>query len=188
MDSGSQVTLVRAELLPLLEQHNGWAPSKWKERDCDMEAQPVGASGQELGAESIVAVHTVVEQTRQGIVIPCFVLKSSKPIWQSMVHDCAMVLGTNAMDYRQYMLMALQFPLNPVESTKSTSEYAVRRVLLSERAWLAPGKSQWVKVKVEQSSIQESSPDEVGVITPVESTLAGQACDFVVLMAWRSKC
>ena len=28
LDSGSQVTLVRAELLPLIEQNNGWAPSK----------------------------------------------------------------------------------------------------------------------------------------------------------------
>ena len=58
LDGGSQVTLVRAELLPLVKQHNGWAMSQWKERDCDVEAQPVGASGQELGAESIVAVHT----------------------------------------------------------------------------------------------------------------------------------
>ena len=101
----------KAELLPLIEQHNRWAPSKWKERDCNVEAQPVGDSGQELGAESIVAVYSVVEQTRQRNVIPCFVLKSSKPIWQGIVHDCAMVLGMNAMvknmDYRQYMLMGL---------------------------------------------------------------------------------
>ena len=50
-----------------------------------------------MGAESIVALHTTVEQTGKEIVIPCFVLKSSKPIWQGMVHDRAMVLGTNAM-------------------------------------------------------------------------------------------
>jgi len=52
-------------------------------------------------------------------------------------------------------------------------------VLLSEKAWLTPGKSQLVKVKVEQSSVQESSPDEVGVITPEERILAGQSCNFV---------
>ena len=63
-----------------------------------MQAQPVGTSGQELRAESIVAVHSVVEQTGQRIVIPYFVLNSSKPIRQGMVHDYAMVLGTNAME------------------------------------------------------------------------------------------
>ena len=63
-----------------------------------MEAQPVDASGLELGAELIEGFSTVVEQTGQRVVIPCFVLKSSKFIWQGMVHDCAMVLGTNAME------------------------------------------------------------------------------------------
>ena len=61
LDSGSQVTLVRAELLPLIERHNGWPSGKWKNRDCAVEAQPVGASGQELGAELIVPIHTVIE-------------------------------------------------------------------------------------------------------------------------------
>jgi len=98
LDNGSQVTFARAELLPLIEKHNGWAPGKWKNRDCAVEAQPVGTSGQELGAELIVAVHTVVEQMGQVVVIPCFVLKSFKPIRQGMVYDCAMILGTNAME------------------------------------------------------------------------------------------
>ena len=114
-----------------------------------------------------MAVHTVVEQTKQGIVIPCFVLKSYKQIWKGMVHDCATVLGTNAMV--KYRLQTVHVdgsavtPISPVESTKSTGKYVVRRVPLSERARLAPGKSQWVKVKVEQSSVQENSPDEVGL-------------------------
>jgi len=34
------VKLVRAELLPMIEQHNGWAPSKWKEQYFEGEAQP----------------------------------------------------------------------------------------------------------------------------------------------------
>ena len=34
LDSGSQVTLVRAELLTLIEQHKGGTTAKWKERDC----------------------------------------------------------------------------------------------------------------------------------------------------------
>ena len=36
--------------------------------------EAVGASGQELGAASIVALHSIVGQTGQGFVITCFVL------------------------------------------------------------------------------------------------------------------
>ena len=79
LDSGSQVTLVSVELLTLIEQRKGWSTDKWKERDCELETQPVGASGTELGAEAVVSLHTTVEQTGKQFAIPCFVLKSSKP-------------------------------------------------------------------------------------------------------------
>jgi len=130
-----------------------------------VQAQPVGAYGQELTAEFIVAVHTVVEQTVQEIVIPSFVLKSSKPIWQGMVHDSAMVLGTNAME--KYGLQTVHadgtvVPLvNSVKLMEDSNDYTVRRVLLSERIQFAPGKSWWVKVQVKQPGLQGSSPDEV---------------------------
>jgi len=84
-----------------------------------------------------------------------------------MVHDCAMVLGTNAIE--KYGLQTAHAdgtvisPVNPVKLTKDT--YIVQRVLLSEKVRLAPGKSWWVKVQVEQPGLQGSSPDEVGTIT-----------------------
>ena len=62
-----------------------------------MEAQPIGASGQGLGATSVVTVETEIEQTGQKLVIPCFVMISVKPNWQGNVKDCAIVLGTNAL-------------------------------------------------------------------------------------------
>jgi len=135
LDSGSQVTLVRAELLTLIEQRKGWTADKWKERDCELKTQPVGASGTELGAEAVVSLHITVEQTGQEVVIPCFVLKSSKPVWQGMVHDCAMVLGTNAMV--KYGLRTVHSdgavvpPISLAESTGNTNEYMVQRVLIS---------------------------------------------------------
>ena len=84
LDSGSQVTLVRAELLTLVEQRKGWTTDKCKKRDCELKTQPVGVSGTELGAKAVVSLHTTVEQTGQEVAIPCFVhvLKSSKPVWQ----------------------------------------------------------------------------------------------------------
>ena len=43
-------------------------------------------------------------------------------------------------------------PISLAKSTGNANEYIVRRVLLGEKAQLAPGMSRWVKVKVEQST------------------------------------
>jgi len=94
LDNGSQVTLVRAELLPKIA---GWIPNQRQEQDSSVMTQPIGASGQQLGATAVVTLRTVMEQTGQELRILCFVLESVKPIWQGVVHDCAMILGTNAM-------------------------------------------------------------------------------------------
>lgn len=80
MDNGSQVTLVRGELLPRIKEHNGWTLKQCHQKNLPIKAQPIGASGQELGAISVVAIETAMEQTKQKLVIPCFVLTSAKPI------------------------------------------------------------------------------------------------------------
>ena len=97
VDNGSQVTLVRGELLPKIREHNGWTLGQCHQKNRPMETQPIGASGQDLGASSVVAIETRIEQTGRKLVIPCFVMTSAKPIWQGNVKDCAMVLGTNAL-------------------------------------------------------------------------------------------
>ena len=97
VDNGSQITLVRSELLPRIKEHNSWTLEQCHQKNRPMKAQPIGASGQKLGATSVVAIETVMEQTGQRLVIPCFVMASARPIWQGAVKDCAMVLGTNAM-------------------------------------------------------------------------------------------
>ena len=97
VDNGSQVTVVRSELLARIKEHNGWTLEHCHQRNWPMEAQPISASGQDLGAMSVVAVETETEQTGQRLVIPCFVMTSVKPIWQGNVKDCAMVLSTHAL-------------------------------------------------------------------------------------------
>jgi len=94
LDNGSQVTLVRADLLPKLA---GWIPNQRQEQDSSVMTQTIGASGQELGAMSVVTLCTVMEQTSQELRIPCFVLESVKLIWHGLIYDCAMILGTYAM-------------------------------------------------------------------------------------------
>jgi len=99
---------------------------KWKERDCELKAQPVGTSGKELGAEPIVALHTTVEKTGQEIVTPCFVLKSSKLIWQGMVHGYTVVIGTNAMGkYGVRNVHSDRVVVPPISLAKNIGKYIV---------------------------------------------------------------
>ena len=83
--------------MPRIKEHNSWTLEQCHQRNRPMKAQTTNASEQELKATSVIAVETMMEQTGQKLVIPCFVMTSARPIWQGAVQDCAMVLGTNAM-------------------------------------------------------------------------------------------
>ena len=91
MDNESQVILVRRELLHRIKEHNGWKLEQCHQKNCLIEAQQTGASGQDLGATSVVAVETRIDHTGQKLMIPHFVMTSVKPICQANVKDCAMV-------------------------------------------------------------------------------------------------
>ena len=54
VDNGSQVTLVRSELLPRIKEHNDWTLEQCHQRNRPIKAQPIGVSGQDLGATSVV--------------------------------------------------------------------------------------------------------------------------------------
>jgi len=147
------VILVKAELLPKIK---GWKPEQQSEQDSNLTIQSIGASGKVLGATSVVNLCTTMEQTGQELVIPCFVLQSLKPIWQGIVHDCAMVLSTNAMT--EYGIQTAQAdgtivePFSPTRGREGTPEYGARRVYLGQTIHLAPGAAQQVRVRVEQDS------------------------------------
>ena len=100
LDNGSQVSLVRAEMLPKIEERNNWGSEKLNSHKCSVQSQPKGAGGEELGATSIVVLDVLLEETSKTLTVPCFVLESSKPIWQGTVKNCGVILGTNAtVDY-----------------------------------------------------------------------------------------
>lgn len=88
---------MRGKLLPRIKKHNGCTLEQCHQKNLPIKGQPIGASGQELGATSIVAIETTMEQAEQKLVISCSVLTSAKPIWQGAVENCTMVLGTNTM-------------------------------------------------------------------------------------------
>ena len=173
MDNGSQVTLVRSELLPKVKEYNGWTLEQCHQRNRPMETQPIEASGQELGATSVVAIGTLIEQTGQKLVIPCFVMTSARPIWQGAVHDCAMVLGTNALvSFGVQMILGDGNVMRPsgTDTTKHSVDSPKNGVFLVRAVRVAPGQSKVVEVKA------ICGKDDVGVVTPTES-MANALCE-----------
>ena len=71
--------LMRSELLPRMKEHNNWTLKQYHQKNQPMKAQPIGASEQELGVTSVVAMEITMEQM---LVIPCFVMTSTRPIRQ----------------------------------------------------------------------------------------------------------
>ena len=98
LDHGAQVSLVHGELLPKIQEKNNWTLEECHARICDLEGQSTGASWQTLGATSAVMLQVVSDVDSQPQQIPCYVLPSCKPIWSGEMNDCAMVLGTNALE------------------------------------------------------------------------------------------
>ena len=97
LDHGAQVSLVRKELLPKIREKNGWTLDQCHDRNCKLEGQPTGAGGHKLGATAVVRLH-ITPTDGEEQQVPCYVLESSKPIWNGELKNCAMVLGTNALE------------------------------------------------------------------------------------------
>ena len=174
VDNGSQVTLVRGELLPRLREHNGWTLEQCHQKNLPIKAQPIGASGQELGATSIVAIQTMMEQTRQKLVIPCFVLTSDKPVWQGTVKDCAMVLGTNAMVKFGMQTMHMDGTILKPSERDCAEEAQEGNVVLVRAVQLAPRQSKTVEV---HATAIVGCEQNIGVAAPTKD-MANILCDF----------
>jgi len=98
LDHGAQVSLVRGELLPKIQERNHWTVEECHARNCELEGQPTGAGGQTLGATAAVMLQVTTNEESEPQQIPCYVLPSDKPIWCGEMNDCAMVLGANALE------------------------------------------------------------------------------------------
>ena len=95
LDHGAQVSLVRKELLPKIKEKNGWTLEECHDRNCKLEGQPTGAGRYELGAIAVVRLQVMTMDGEKQHQVPCYVLESSKPIWNGELKNCAMLLGTN---------------------------------------------------------------------------------------------
>ena len=83
-------------MLPKIEQKNNWGSDELSSHIYSMKSQPKGAGGEELGATCIVILDILLEETGKTLTMPCFVVESSKPIWQGAMRNCGVILGKNA--------------------------------------------------------------------------------------------
>ena len=97
VDNGSQISLVRTEMLPKLKEINSWSMEECKSKTSKVVSQPLGAGGTELGAKKVVLISLILEATGKYLHIPCYVVDSTRSLWQGAVKNCGLVLGTNAI-------------------------------------------------------------------------------------------
>ena len=67
----------------------GWTTKK--------QYQPIGANGTELGVVALVKLNVPVEGTDRTLQVPCYVLNSNRPLWNSELWNCGLVLGYSRM-------------------------------------------------------------------------------------------
>ena len=68
-----------------------------KSKTSKVASQLLDAGGTELGAKKIVQISVSLEATGKSLQIPCYVVDSTKPLWQGAVKNRGLVLGTNAI-------------------------------------------------------------------------------------------
>ena len=120
MDSGSQVCIVRKQLLPIVKDKCNWSLSDCLVHNLPLNNQPVGAEGSVLGATALVNLEVVVESTGKSLKVPCYVIDSTKSVWRGDANNCGMIMGSNAFVAFQFRILhANGIEILPVNSVKS---------------------------------------------------------------------
>ena len=70
LDHGTQVSLARCQLLPVIKEKNNWTVEQCQARNLKLEGQSQGAGGHDLGAEGIVSLQITVEGTGVSRRVP----------------------------------------------------------------------------------------------------------------------
>ena len=142
-----------------------------------MEAQPVGASGKPIGATALVLLEVTVEDSGITQQVSCYVLDSSKPIWQGEVSNCSLVLGTNALGFMVSHCDGTVIEPTDSTTTKGSGEGVVFQISLQRDLRLGRFQTQTAHVRVNSAVPGQSI--SVGLICPQEPTMAPRECDFI---------
>ena len=183
VDSGSQILLVRTEMLPKLKGLNNWTLEECKSKTSKLISQPQGAGGSELGAKKIVFLSVMLEATGKSLCIPCYVVDSTRPLWQGAVKNCGLVLGTNAIvGFGIQLVHENRTAVQPVSRNTGIADSPtekVTRLVLSGVTRTGPRMTKHVKARVVQAGGINTSDQKRGVMSPNEIVLANVGCDFV---------
>ena len=162
IDSGSQVCIIRQQMLPIIKEKCNWDLSDLVSRNLPLNAQPVGAEGSALGATALVKLEVVIEATGIKLTVPCYVIDSTKPVWQGDVKNCGMIMGTNA-------LSAFEFHIshsNGIEILPASSECLAKQ-------HYKPDVSKSVDLS-NQKDLQVNLVDAIKCLKPVQEDLVVQ--------------
>ena len=117
IDSGSQVCIVRQQLLPIVKDKCNWSLSDCLVHNLPLNNKPVGAEGSVLGVTALVNLEVTVEVTGKSLKVPCYVIDSTKPAWKGDAKNCGMIMGSNALvAFQFHILHANGIEILPVNS------------------------------------------------------------------------
>ena len=141
--------------------------------------QPIGATGTELAAA--VKLHMELDVTKANQKVSCFVLDSSRPLWQGELQDCGVLLGTNALvdlgievTHRDGSVIAP----SPVRIQEEDNKVRILRLTLEKTVHLMPQQSKWVRAIVEVPDAT-CETTQLGMISLKAEALAEVTCDFL---------
>ena len=178
LDHGSQVTIVRRQLLPLIKEKREWSMDTCCSKLKPLKSLPTGASGQQLKAKGIVTMDILVESTGKTCNIPCYIIDSGEPLWSGALKDCAMLMGTNALVAHGFKVSdSGGVEVSPTQKvTHSDSCTRVLTVILQQTVHLKPNQTKLVKGTVQCEGSQDLT-SSVWMMSP-EEVLREQNCDL----------
>ena len=137
---------------------NKWPVETCRSNKILLDNQPIATTRTEMGAIGAVKLNMEVVVTQANHEISCFVLDSSKPLWQGELQDCGVLLGTNALvkfwievthsDETVIIPSSLKSP----EGTQGSHEDDKVRILqlsMEKTVRLMPQQSKWVRATVD---------------------------------------
>ena len=157
---------------------------QYQQRNLELDRQPVGASGEALGVMGVMVLKLTIEGNNTTFNVPCHVLQSSKPLWNGDVYDCALVLGTNALETLGFRITnpngEMVSPIGKrcqsaeVQAVELEDADAKVHVVLDQQLRLGPFQSKIVKASTNTSSDLDIC---IKMVTPNDK-LASIQCDF----------
>ena len=150
----------------------------------ELDRQPVGAAGEALGVMALVVLKITIDGASTPFYVPCYVLQSCKPLWKGELYDCALVLGTNALETMGFRIthpngksVDSAGKCQPMRTAEPQPKSDVEvHVVLSQQLQLGLFQSKIIKAST--SSVSSDQELRVKLVNPNDN-LVNRQCDFI---------